>query len=200
MFRVVQVHYLIASSISAYVVVVMPISVVSKVECKHVHWRESITLKAKGVLLMAHPNSALQEINSLNSLLDKPKVSQRTLLRNLAGLALTAGSLTPLVTACGLTPGTSPASQPTASQALGTTIFTYRGHSQGVNSVAWSPDGKRITSGADDTTVQIWDASNGHLFYTYTGHSSHVEAVAWSPNGTRIASGYLFPIVQVWDA
>jgi WD40 repeat protein len=96
-------------------------------------------------------------VNSLHPLLDKPKVSRRTLLRNVAGLALTAGSLPPLATACGLTAGPSPASQPTASHALGTTIFTYRGHSQGLNSLAWSPDGKRIASGSDEY-IHVWQA------------------------------------------
>jgi hypothetical protein len=164
----------------------MPISVVSIVECKPVHWKASLTLKAKGALLMAHPSSALQEVNSLHPLLDKPKLSRRTLLRNVAGLALTAGSLTPLATACGLTPGTSPASQPTASPALGTTIFTYHGHSQGVNSVAWSPDGKRIASGADDKTVQVWNATTGSHLFTYQGHTLTVNAVArWQAHRLR---------------
>ncbi len=46
--------------------------------------------------------------------------------------------------------------------------YTYRGHAdfypghftsgQAVNAVAWSPDGKRIASGGDDMTVQVWQA------------------------------------------
>jgi hypothetical protein len=36
--------------------------------------------------------------------------------------------------------------------------FTYSGHSDYVSSVAWSPDGKRIASGSDDMTVQVWQA------------------------------------------
>ena len=47
-------------------------------------------------------------------------------------------------------------------------VYTYRGHAdyypghftsgKAVNSVAWSPDGKRIASGSDDMTVQVWQA------------------------------------------
>jgi WD40 repeat protein len=173
---------------------------VSKIECKHVHWKETTTLKAKGDLLMAHSRSASPAANALGLLLDKRKLSRRTLLWNMAGVALAGGSLAPLTTACGLAPGTSPASQPTASQALGTTIFTYRGHSQGVNSVAWSPDGKRITSGADDTTVQVWDAVDGGHAYIYHGHSADVTSAVWSPDGKRIASGSEDNTMQVWDA
>ena len=35
------------------------------------------------------------------------------------------------------------------------------GHSEDVNSVAYSPDGKHIVSGSGDTTVTIWDADTG---------------------------------------
>jgi WD40 repeat protein len=41
---------------------------------------------------------------------------------------------------------------------LVTPLYTYQGHSSGVNAVAWSPDGKRIASGSDDKTVQVWGA------------------------------------------
>jgi WD40 repeat protein len=46
--------------------------------------------------------------------------------------------------------------------------YTYRGHADfylghftsgsnaAINSVSWSPDGKRIASGSSDTTVQLW--------------------------------------------
>src|SRR5579884_2544925 len=54
--------------------------------------------------------------------------------------------------------------------------FTYTGHSDSVNAVAWSPDGKRIASGSSDETVQVWDASNGGHVLTYRGHNSDVFA------------------------
>ncbi len=73
-----------------------------------------------------------------------------------------------------------------------------------MNAIAWSPDSKRIASGSDDKTVQVWNASDGSTVYTYRGHSESVNAVAWSPDGARIASGSqtgsLFEhTVQVWQ-
>jgi WD domain, G-beta repeat/WD40-like Beta Propeller Repeat len=72
----------------------------------------------------------------------------------------------------------------------GTTLYTYRGHSRGVTSVAWSPDGTRIVSGSWDNTVQVWDATTGHNFFTYEDSSRInyiTDSVAWTPDGKRIA-------------
>ena len=82
---------------------------------------------------------------------------------------------------------------------LGTTLLTYRGHSSGVHTVAWSPDGKHIASGSDDGTVQVWDATSGANLLTLS-NSSGVHTVAWSPDGKRLASGSWDKTVQVWDA
>ena len=38
---------------------------------------------------------------------------------------------------------------------------TLSGHSKCVLSVAYSPDGKHIVSGSDDSTVKIWGAATG---------------------------------------
>ena len=79
-------------------------------------------------------------------------------------------------------------------------VYTYRGHSVAVLSVAWSPDGKRIASGSNDATVQVWDAVDGRHVYTYHGHGGPVWSVAWSPDGKHIASGSYDDTAQVWDA
>ena len=90
--------------------------------------------------------------------------------------------------------------------APGSTLVTYTGHRGPVVSVAWSPDGTRIVSGSDDTTVQVWSANGGADPLVYHGHSSNVNAVAWSPVHTSqliaSASGNSFfggeHVVQVW--
>jgi eukaryotic-like serine/threonine-protein kinase len=66
--------------------------------------------------------------------------------------------------------------------------LSYSGHSAGVRTLVWSPDGTRIVSGGNDNTIQIWNATNGQRLVTYTGHLGSIWAVAWSPDGTRIAS------------
>src|SRR6266852_1956459 len=82
----------------------------------------------------------------------------------------------------------------------GSYVFTYRGHTDSVEAVVWSPDGTRIASASLDKMVQVWDAADGSHVFTYLGHYDVVKTVAWSPDGKRIASGSGDKTVQVWDA
>jgi eukaryotic-like serine/threonine-protein kinase len=98
-------------------------------------------------------------------------------------------------------------------------IFTYRGHTSSVNTVAWqqgpllfSANETRIASGGADGTVQVWSfgkAKNakdqqamtlqGNVL-VYRGHSDAVTSVTWSPDRERIASGSVDGTVQLWQA
>ncbi|TMC98783.1 MAG: WD40 repeat domain-containing protein, partial [Chloroflexi bacterium] len=75
----------------------------------------------------------------------------------------------------------------------------YRGHSAGVQAVAWSPESNRVASGAIDKTLQVWDAFSGEHVAIYRGHTDVVKTVAWSPDGQSIASGSADSTVRVWD-
>ena len=79
-------------------------------------------------------------------------------------------------------------------------IQTLTGHSDSVQAVAFSPDGKQIASGSIDQTIKLWDAATGDLRKTLTGHSNSVEAIAFSPDGKQIASGSSDRTIKLWDA
>ena len=120
------------------------------------------------------------------------KMSRRSALRRLAGLALASGGLGQFVSACApFASGPAPArtSTPKPSHiALGSLLYTYQGHSDYVDTVAWSPDSQRIASGGFDNTVQVWNALDGSDAYIFRRHTDAIEIVAWSPEGKRLAS------------
>ncbi len=85
--------------------------------------------------------------------------------------------------------------------AAGERLFDLSGqHSRGVLSVALSPDGARIATGADDETAVIWNARDGSPILTLHGHDAAVWHVAFSPDGRRIATASGDETVAVWDA
>ncbi len=78
-------------------------------------------------------------------------------------------------------------------------VRTFRGHTDLVNSVVFSPDGHRALSGSSDNTLRLWDLATGKTLRTFKGHWSSVNSVAISPDGRRALSGSGDDTLRLWD-
>jgi beta-lactamase regulating signal transducer with metallopeptidase domain len=74
-----------------------------------------------------------------------------------------------------------------------------RGHTDQVDALAISRDGRTLVSGGYDRVVKIWDLPSGKERFTLAGHLNLVDSVAISPDGKQIASGE-YAKVRLWDA
>jgi WD40 repeat protein/tRNA A-37 threonylcarbamoyl transferase component Bud32 len=83
--------------------------------------------------------------------------------------------------------------------ATGRELLFLRDHHH-VNSVAFSPDGKRVASACLVGTLKMWDTTTGEELFTFKGHNGDANSVAFSPDGNRLASGSDDTTVRVWDA
>ncbi len=77
-------------------------------------------------------------------------------------------------------------------------IFVQLGHSDSVNSVAFSPDGLTVVSGSSDNALKLWDVASGRELRTLNGHGYMIMSVAFSPDGRTIVSGSRNRIT-LWD-
>jgi TIR domain/WD domain, G-beta repeat len=68
----------------------------------------------------------------------------------------------------------------------------------GVNSVAFSPDGRSALSGHIDNNLYLWDISTGE-HRSFTGHTSWVYSVAFSPDRRTALSGSNDKTLKLWD-
>jgi WD40 repeat protein len=78
-------------------------------------------------------------------------------------------------------------------------LIGLTGHTDGIQSVAISPDSRLAVTGSKDKTICLWDLESRKLLHTFHGHQDHVTSLTFSPDSKRILSGSSDQTVRVWD-
>jgi hypothetical protein len=93
----------------------------------------------------------------------------------------------------------------------GRMLRTLDGHGAWVNAVAIGPTGRRVLTGSGgklaggefrsgaDSTIRLWDVTDGKELRSLEGHGGSVTSVAFSADGRYALSGSLDKTVRLWD-
>jgi len=81
----------------------------------------------------------------------------------------------------------------------GAELKSLEGHTNFVNALAFSRDGRLLASGSYDSTIKIWDLPSGRELRTIRGHSGPVTSIDFTPNGRFVVSGSEDGSARLWN-
>jgi WD40 repeat protein len=78
-------------------------------------------------------------------------------------------------------------------------VDSLRGHQGTVLSIAFSLDGKRVSTACEDGKIRVWSAPDWKLLVTLTGHQGAVHWAEFSPDGQWLASAGEDKSARIWS-
>lgn len=80
-----------------------------------------------------------------------------------------------------------------------TKLRQFEGHTDWVNSAAFSPDGLTAISGSSDKTLILWDVETGQILRRFEGHTGAINSMVFALDGKTIISGSDDSTLLQWD-
>jgi tetratricopeptide (TPR) repeat protein len=68
--------------------------------------------------------------------------------------------------------------------------IAFKGHTDRVLSIAFSPDGKTLATGSEDETVKLWNIFTGQELLTLQANIGSVRSVGFAPDGKTLVTGH----------
>lgn len=84
-------------------------------------------------------------------------------------------------------------------RASGKILFTLKGHSGIVRTLAFAINDDILFSGSEDNSVKLWKVTTGENIGSLQGHDATITALTILEDNNRIASGDAKGIVKVWN-
>ena len=81
----------------------------------------------------------------------------------------------------------------------GRVLCTLAGHTNGVDGVALSADGRLVVSASHDHTLKLWELETARELRTLVGHKLGVNGVALSSDGRLAVSASGDDTLKVWE-
>ncbi len=81
----------------------------------------------------------------------------------------------------------------------GRIISTLKGHTSSIKSLAYSPEGHYLATGADDATIIVWDLQRNALAWRISGFKADTWSLSFNAAGDKLISGNTDDVIRVWD-
>jgi WD domain, G-beta repeat len=78
-------------------------------------------------------------------------------------------------------------------------LAIFIAHTQAVKTLAFSPDGKLLSTAGDDGFIQIWDIDNRQLIQTLSAHRWTISALSFSSDGNTLISVSWDGNIKFWQ-
>ncbi len=124
-------------------------------------------------------------------------VSQRLVPVEIEAPATPARSALPTRTV--VSPASDAQNQLTSGDLLWTRARTYIPDPSPVNSLDYSPDGRYLAIGYENSWVRVWGFFDESRLFNLRGDGSPIKVVVYSPNGDYLVAGSADGTVRVWE-